>query len=69
MISWSLDGGYTWGNEVTRPLGAQGVAGILVSVARIGMSKGKGVRFRLRVSDPVHIGFCGGTIPAIARAA
>jgi hypothetical protein len=69
MISWSLDGGYTWSNEVTRPLGAQGVAGILVSVARIGMSKGKGVRFRLRVSDPVHIGFCGGTIPAIARAA
>lgn len=69
MISWSLDGGYSWGNEVTRALGAQGVADVLVSVARIGMSKGKGVRFRLRVSDPVHIGFAGGTIPAIARAA
>lgn len=69
MISWSLDGGYTWGNELTCPLGKQGESGRLVTINRIGLTKGKGVRFRLSVSDPVHSGFQGGQLPAIARAA
>lgn len=69
MISWSLDGGYTWSNEVTRDLGGQGESRGLVSVNRIGLSRGKGVRYRLRVSDPVHVGFQGAAQPAIARAA
>ncbi len=70
MISWSLDGGYSWGNELHRALGSQGKGGVLVRVNCCVTTKSKGIRFRLRVSDPVYVGFAGGQVPDIkARAA
>ena len=69
MISWSLDGGYTYGNEVRRALGKQGQGDRLVTVTSIGMTKAKGVRIRLRISDPVHVGFFGGDMPGVAKRA
>ncbi|HEX7952934.1 MAG TPA: hypothetical protein VF523_07700, partial [Burkholderiales bacterium] len=69
MISWSLDGGYTWGSEITRSLGQQGQGGRLVGVSTVGMTKAKGVRFRLRISDPVPVTFKGGSLPNLAARA
>jgi hypothetical protein len=66
MIAWSLDGGYAWGDPVMRALGREGEAAKAVTVNRIGATKGKGVRFRLEISDPVHIGFMGGEMPGVA---
>lgn len=62
LVSWSLDGGYRFGNPVTRKLGRQGVGVQSVSVNRIGQAKGKGVRFRLDVADPVHVALMGGQV-------
>jgi hypothetical protein len=69
MIRVSRDGGYTWGNELRRPLGQQGQSRRLVSISNLGLAQAKGFRFELRVSDPVHVGFQGGQIAALARAA
>lgn len=62
MISWSFNGGAMWGNEITRALGQQGKFNELVRVNRVGTSKGKGFRVKVRVSDPVNAVFLGGTI-------
>jgi hypothetical protein len=69
MISWSLNGGRDWGNEIRRSLGKQGEGDILVSVNRLGMTKAKGIRFRLRASDPVPVGFMGGQLVGLPEAA
>jgi hypothetical protein len=70
MISWSLDGGYRYGNELYRALGRQGEGGKLVRINGVGTTRSKGIRFRLRVSDPVKIVFFGGEMPDVkARAA
>lgn len=66
-ISWSADGGYSFGNPVTRELGAEGEARASPYVARIGLTNGKGIRFKLRVSDPVHVGFLGGQVSVEQR--
>jgi hypothetical protein len=63
MISWSLDGGATYGNEVHRSLGKQGEYARLVKLSTCGSTKAKGIRFKLRVSDPVIATFLGGVIP------
>lgn len=67
-ISWSLDGGESWGNPVIRRLGGPGVTYTYPSVLSCGLSRGQGVRFRLRVSDPVHVGLSGGVVEAEQRA-
>jgi hypothetical protein len=69
MISWSLDGGYRWGNELRRSLGAQGEGGRLVRVNCATTTKAKGIRWRLRVSDPVYVSFMGGEMPDVAARA
>lgn len=69
LIRWSLDGGYTWGSFVQRKLGMQGQGNKAVTVQRIGLTSGKGVRFHFKISDPVHVGFMGGQIPTDVRAA
>lgn len=69
LISWSLDGGYTWGNPVSRALGQQGEGGRLVHISSVGLTKVKGVRFKLQVSDPVQIGFQGGDMPSVQKRA
>jgi hypothetical protein len=69
LISWSFDGGYTWGNPVQRRLGLQGDGDKLVDIRRCGSTKAKGIRFRLVVADPVHVGFMGGTMPQVQKRA
>lgn len=69
QIAWSLDGGYRYGNPVTRALGAEGKSKVPITVRPIGTTAGKGVRYRLRVSDPVHVAFMGGDHPGMPRAA
>lgn len=69
MISWSLNGGYNWGNEILRSLGAQGAGNTRVGISRIGTTKSQGVRYKVRVSDPVDVIFLGGEMPSVAKAA
>lgn len=60
QISWSDDGGYSYGNPVNREMGGEGEATKNVTILRTGVSKAKGRRFKLRISDPVHVGIMGG---------
>lgn len=60
QIAWSVDGGYSYGNFVNRQLGPEGESLFSPRVNRLGLTSGKGMRFRLRVSDPVHVAFLGG---------
>jgi len=66
-ISWSLDGGYSYGDPVLRGLGGPGETKSHPYVLNSGLSKGQGVRYRLRVSDPVHVGLSGGVVEAEPR--
>lgn len=66
-ISWSLDGGYSWGLPVFRRLGGPGQTFSHPYILGSGLSKGQGVRYRLRVSDPVHVGLMGGVIEVEPR--
>jgi hypothetical protein len=59
-ISWSNDGGITYGNEFTRELGRQAETA-RITVLRTGMTGNTGRRWRLKSSDPVYGGFLGGT--------
>lgn len=63
-ISWSLDGGYSYGLPVLRRLGGPGRTKSHPYVLSSGLSRGQGIRYRLRVSDPVHVGLSGGTVEA-----
>lgn len=69
MISWSLDGGHTWGQPVQRRLGGPGETKSYPSIINSGLSRGHGVRYRLVVSDNVHVGLSGGIIESIPRGA
>lgn len=66
-ISWSLDGGHSYGDPVLRRLGGPGETKSHPYVLSCGLSRGQGVRFRLRVSDNVHVGLSGGQIEADPR--
>jgi hypothetical protein len=61
-ISWSLDGGYRYGNPVLRNLGLPGATKSHPYVLQCGLSRGQGVRFRLRLADPCHVGLMGGML-------
>lgn len=67
-ISWSLDGGYSYGNPVIRALGGPGRTKSHPYVLNCGLSRGQGLRFRLRVSDAVHVGLSGGVVETEPRA-
>jgi hypothetical protein len=67
-ISWSLNGGASYGQPVLRRLGAPGHFNSHPSVLSSGLSRGQGVRYRLRVSDAVHVGLSGGVIDPEPRA-
>jgi hypothetical protein len=69
LISWSLDGGYTYGSPVTRALGAEGIARRVAGISTVGLSGPRGVRFHLQVSDPVEPGFMGGEMPNVQKRA
>lgn len=68
-ISWSDDGGYSWGNELVRPIGRQGAAEQQVTVTRTGLATRYGRRWRVMCADPVHFGFLGGDMSTEGRAA
>jgi hypothetical protein len=61
-ISCSKDGGYTWGNPLLRQIGQQGkIKRMRASVKNMGQSGPMGDRWRLDITDPVPVGFFGGT--------
>lgn len=66
-ISWSLDGGYSYGRPVIRRLGMPGETKSHPYVLSGGLSRGQGLRYRLRVSDAVHVGLTGGMIEGAQR--
>lgn len=68
QISFSKDGGGTWGNPLIRRLGVQGATDQKISVLRVGKFDSRGVRAKLRISDPVHVGFQGGVMAIEQRA-
>lgn len=63
MIRYSVDGGYTFSNELTRALGAQGQGDRRVIINRLGMLKAKGLVVELSISDPVAFEFYGAGTP------
>jgi len=67
-ISWSLDGGYTWGVPVERPLGGPGETRFFPEIICSGLSRGQGIRYRLEVEDSVWVGLSGGEIDVQPRA-
>lgn len=67
-IYWSLDGGLTWGVPVVRSLGPPGDGRYYPSVMCSGLSRGFGIRYRLEVTDAVHVGLAGGEIEVQPRA-
>jgi hypothetical protein len=61
-ISRSLNGGLTWGNPLVRSLGPQGNSKhYRASVKNLGLSGPMGDRWRVDITDPVYVGFMGGT--------
>lgn len=68
-VSWSMDGGFTFGNPLIRSLAPQGRGKrYRVSVKNCGLSPALGVRWRLDVTDAVYTGFMGGTQSSDPRA-
>lgn len=54
-LSWSNDGGATWGAPVTRPLGSVGQRGRVVPWRRLGMSRNRVWRVRFTDNAPFSI--------------
>lgn len=67
LIRWSNDGGYSFGNPVSRPIGQEGESGRRVVVNGLGISGPKGKVFEIAISDPVHACVMGGDFSAQAR--
>lgn len=63
-ISWSNDGGYSWGSPVQRKVGRQGKSKQQVSVPKLGRITPKGLKVRIRGADPVHYALSGITVRA-----
>jgi hypothetical protein len=62
LIEVSRDGGKTWPVSWVRELGRQGDYDKRVYVLNAGLSGDEGARWRLSVSDPVHVGLVGGSM-------
>jgi hypothetical protein len=61
-VSISKDGGNSYSNPLLRQLGAQkNIKRARISVKSMGLSGPIGDRWRLDVTDPVYVGFLGGT--------
>lgn len=67
-ISWSDDGGRTFGMPVLRRLGPQGKQ-VGIDVFRAGLTGRNGRQWRLQVSDPVEVSLMGGAMDVEPRAA
>jgi|SRR5262245_15691711 len=66
-ISWSKDGGYSFSQPVIRRIGGVGESKYHPYVLNTGLTRGRGIRYRLRVSDPVHVGLFGGQVDPIQQ--
>lgn len=67
-LSWSDDGGRTFGNPLLKPLGAQGHV-VPVDQSILGMCGRLGRQWKLKVSDPVEVAFYGAAARTEERAA
>ena len=67
-ISWSDDGGRTFGNELMRSLGTQGEV-TTIDIWRCGIAPRTGRQWRLRASDPVELALMGGAMDAVGLSA
>lgn len=67
LISWSDDGGVTFGVPVPRLLGQLGDYKRNVNVAGTGRSSAAGRRWRIQITDPVYVGFMGSTQSRYSR--
>lgn len=61
-ISWSRDGGASFGMPVQREIGRGGETGRVASVTRTGQTTRFGRVWKLRVADPVFVGLSGGSM-------
>lgn len=66
-ISWSDDGGVTFGNALLRDLGTQGEF-VAIDIWRTGLTSRLGRQWRIQVSDPVEVSFLGGSMFGEGRA-
>lgn len=60
-ISWSDDGGRTWGNPLLRNLGTQGEYRT-VDIRNCGRTKREGRQWKIQCSDPIEFSFMGGSM-------
>ncbi|MCO5092659.1 packaged DNA stabilization protein [Bosea sp. (in: a-proteobacteria)] len=66
-VSWSRDGGVTFGSPVVREIGAQGKYEQGIRVNRLGTASAKGAQIRVQCSDPRPITLFGGTLQVEAK--
>jgi hypothetical protein len=67
-ISNSDDGGKTWTSPLLRDLGRAGQFNARISVNRQGLTRSKGRRYRLEITDPVPVCALAGAMAAQGRA-
>lgn len=60
-ISWSDNGGQTFGNPLLRDLGTQGEI-VPIDVWRTGLTSRTGRQWKLQVSDPIEVALMGGSM-------
>lgn len=66
-VSFSHDGGVSFGTPLERPLGREGLYGSLVSVLNCGLSGAQGFKWKVVVSDPIDCTLKGGSMEADVR--
>lgn len=59
-VSWSNDGGKTFGNPLLRNLGTQGEYRT-IDIFNVGRTKREGRQYKLQCSDPIELSFLGGS--------
>ncbi len=59
-ISWSDDGGMSWGNPILRDLGPQGISQV-IQLIRCGVAQRYGRRWRIDFTDAVNAPFMSAT--------
>lgn len=62
LIFISKDNGLSWSSPWTRKLGRQAMGLQKITVNNMGHCGPQGIKFKFRISDPVHIGLMGGDI-------
>jgi len=66
-VSWSHDGGVTFGSPVLREIGPQGKYKQGCRVNRLGTASAKGLQVKVDISDPAHFTLFGGEVTVEGR--